>query len=287
MKPADLAYNARLTVSGDEFSHMMATYRKKSDAAVRSLASQGSAGYEDIIFDPTSGEALDIWGVTANGGGALRPAYIAIHGGYWRALSRFDTAFMAAALEAEGIATVTVDYSLAPTVTLAEIVRQVRAAVAWVYHHGAEYGIDPEQIYVLGSSAGGHLAAMTMVGGWQSEFSVPEDVVHGGVLVSGLFDLRPLIDTEMNSWLFLDESKAKEVSPMFAPVTSTPSVIALGENEASGFFDQSERFHQMRSAQAQSTYKVVEGKHHFDVFLELADPDSWMFRHAVGLVIGN
>lgn len=57
---------------------------------------------------------------------------------------------MAGMLAAEGIATVVVDYRLAPEVSLAEITREVRAALAFVWRHGGEYGLDPDRIAVGG-----------------------------------------------------------------------------------------------------------------------------------------
>lgn len=273
---ADLAYNPRNTVTPDEFDSLMFQYRRRSDDAVAELS-----GHPNIAFDEASNERLDIWGTQPD---TLRPAVLAIHGGYWRALSRHDTAFMAAALAGEGAATVTLDYTLAPTATLEEIVRQVRAAVAWLHRHGREHGIDPNRLVVLGSSAGGHLAAATAVGGWQQEWNLPDEAVHGVMLISGLFDLRPLIPSTMNEWLFLDEDRAVALSPAFAPTTSTPAVVAVAEGEASGFLDQARDFHAHWSRQAPSVHRVIPGRNHFDVFLDLADPDSVLFADLVNLL---
>ena len=81
---------------------------------------------------------------------------------------------------------VAVNYALAPFVTLAEITRQCRAAVAWVHGHAREFGGDPSRIHVCGSSAGGHLAAMMLVPGWEADFGVPNNLVAGATLLSGL-----------------------------------------------------------------------------------------------------
>lgn len=273
---ADLAYNARNTVTPEEFDRLMAEYRRRSDDAVAELA-----GHRDIAFDAGSDERLDIWGTQPD---ELRPAIVAIHGGYWRALSRHDTAFMAAALAAEGVATVTVDYTLAPTATLEEIIRQVRSAVAWLHRHGREHGVDPSRLVVLGSSAGGHLAAATAVGGWQHEWNLADDAVHGVMLISGLFDLRPLVPSTMNEWLFLDEDRSVELSPAFAPTTATPAVVAVAEGESSGFLDQARDFHAHWSRQAPSVHRVIPARNHFDVFLDLADPSSALFADLLRLV---
>lgn len=273
---AEAAYNARMTVTAEVFDAVMADYRRRSDDAI-----VGLPGHTNIAFDPGSDERLDIWGIQP---GELRPAVVAIHGGYWRTLSRHDTAFMASALAEANVATVTLDYALAPAASLEEIIRQVRASVAWLHRHGRDHGIDPARLVVLGSSAGGHLAAATIVGGWQREWGLPDDAIHGAMLISGLFDLRPLVGTTMNEWLFLDEKRAVTVSPAFEPIAATPVVMAVGEHEASGFFEQTRDFHARWKEHAPSLLRVIPGRHHFDVFLDLSDPDSVLFADLLALL---
>jgi arylformamidase len=272
----DAAYSARRTATDAEFDAEMARYRAESERAV-----QGLDGHRAIRFDTESDERLDIWGVER---GAVRPAVVAVHGGYWRMLSRFDTSFMAATLAGAGIATVPVDYTLAPAATLEEIVRQVRTAIAWLHRHGREYGVDPERLHVVGSSAGGHLAAMTLVGGWHAGFGLPPDAIKGGLLVSGLFDLRPLVASFANEWLGLDAERAAALSPYLAPAGTAPLVVADAEREAAGFHTQSDRFHARWRTDAPCRRLTVPARNHFDVFTDLADPRSALARSLVELV---
>ena len=74
--------------------------------------------------------------------------------------SAVDLSFVALGPEALGITTVVVDYALGPWVTIDEITRQRRAAVAWMLRHIGAHGGDPARVAVGGHSAGGHLAAM-------------------------------------------------------------------------------------------------------------------------------
>ncbi|MFD0337142.1 alpha/beta hydrolase [Streptomyces sp. NPDC127117] len=276
----DAAYNVRLSVEESEFQRNITAYRSESRRATRDLS-----GHRAIAFDAHSGERLDVWGVEE---GRLRPVFLVVHGGYWRMLSRHDTAFMAAALDTAGIATVAVDYSLAPGAPLEEMVRQVRAAVGWTHRHGAEHGLDPDRIVVGGSSAGGHLAAATMPGGWQRELGLPADVVKAALPISGLFDLRPLVASFANEWLGLDTARAAALSPLLAldPGGSylPESVIAVSEHDGSGFLAQSAAFHAACAARGIAELLVVPGRHHYDVFLDLADPSSALFERLLGLV---
>ncbi|NKS00404.1 alpha/beta hydrolase fold domain-containing protein [Rhodococcus hoagii] len=274
----DVDYNVRNTVSPELFDATVEEYRQRSRETV-----DGLDGFADVRFDPDSTERLDVWGV----GGTLRPVFVAIHGGYWRALSRHHTAFMAGMLADAGIATVAVDYGLAPHTPLEEIVRQVRAAVAWVYHHGAEHGLDRNRIVVGGSSAGGHLTATTMVSGWQAEFGIPDDVVRAAMPISGLFDIRPLVDSFANEWLGLDDSRASALSPMLQTDRVGPrAVVAVAEHDGVGFLEQSRKFHEAWARRSESELLVVPDRNHYDIFLDLAEPDSALGRALLGLFAG-
>ena len=110
-------------------------------------------GHLDVAFGPRPKEGIDIF--PAEGQGA--PIYVFVHGGYWYSLDKADCSYVAQGMRPHGVMTVVNNYDLAPTVDMDEIVRQNRAAIAWLYHHAAEYGGDPDRIYVCGHSAGGHL----------------------------------------------------------------------------------------------------------------------------------
>ena len=115
--------------------------------------------------------------------------HLFIHGGYWRRFSARDHDFVAPALVEAGLATFVVNYELCPTVTLDEIVRQVRAAIAWAFGHGAEFGADPSRLTISGHSAGGHLVAMALETDWARRLRPARDLIKGAVAISGLFDL--------------------------------------------------------------------------------------------------
>ncbi|MFC6883148.1 alpha/beta hydrolase [Actinomadura yumaensis] len=270
----DVAYNVRRKAGPDLFARHMERYRAESDAAV-----DGLPGRPGVVYDEASGERLDVWGADGSG---PRPAFVWIHGGYWMALSRHDSANMARMLHAEGVATVVPDYTLAPEATLEEIVRQVRASVAWVYRHGREHGLDPDRIVVGGSSAGGHLTGMTMVDGWQAGLGLPADVVKAALPMSGLFDLRPLTRVYVNQYVHLDVPRAAALSPALLPASRrVPAVFVSPEHDGLGFLDQSRRF---QAHWGNGELLAVEGRDHFDVVLDLGDPDTSASRALLALI---
>ena len=270
----DVAYNVRRKAGDDLLERYLARYREESARAV-----DGLPGHRGVVFDEVSGERLDVWGVDERG---LRPVFVFFHGGYWFALSKEESSFMARALHEQGIATVVPDYTLAPKATLEEIVRQARASIAWIHRHGREYGLDPERIVVGGSSAGGHLTAMTMVGGWQDEFGVPEDVVKAAMPISGLFDIRPVTRIYVNEYVKLDLERAAALSPALLPAEhKCPVVLVVAENDGDGFLAQSRLFRPMWDG---AELMVVPDRDHFDVVLDLGDAESAVCKALAGLI---
>ncbi|MCM2563147.1 alpha/beta hydrolase [Lutimaribacter sp. EGI FJ00015] len=262
----DEDYNARSTVSEAAFQDIIADYSRFSDQAAALFMEHAG-----VVYDPC-GEKLDVLGA----GGDGRPAVIFVHGGYWRALSRAHSRFMAPMLAARGVATVVPDYTLAPAVSLSEITRQVRAALAYVWHNAADLGIDRRRIFAVGSSAGGHLAACLAADGWQAAHDLPEQVLAGAMPISGLFELSPLARGHPQEWLNLTDAELDATSPMrHVPAVSCPMVVALAEHEAPGFVRQSQAYARAWSdAGHPVSHMVIPQRNHFDVILDLCSDQS-------------
>jgi arylformamidase len=272
-------YNARASVSLEAFEQATGEYRRLSEAA-RTLP----GCHFDVVYDQDSGQAVDIF--NGGAGGALRPAFIFIHGGYWRALGKEDSALMAPMLARHGVATVAVDYRLAPAVPLGEIVREVRAAVAFLFKNGPKYGIDPHRLYVGGSSAGGHLSGTVLSPGWHPEFGIPLDVIKGAMPISGLFHLAPLAQTFVRDWITFDPDMVQSLSPAEnLPYGEIPIVVAYAEGEPAGFKRQSAAYHQLwRDAGFSSKLVEIKGRNHFDILLDLASDESELSRLLLALI---
>lgn len=275
----DRDYFARGSVSDTVFEGSIARY------AAGTAAAHAFGTALDEVYDQTSGERIDTYGTVL---GELRPVVLFIHGGYWRALGRKDSGFMAPALAKAGIATAVPDYTLAPAVGLTEIVRQMRAAFAWLWTNAARLGIDRNRITVCGSSAGGHLAGTLLSGGWQAELGLPDAPIAAAMPISGLFDLAPIARTYPDEWMQFTPQEIETLSPLRQiPGTGCPICLALGANEAAGFLRQSVAFDQAwQAAGFVSEVYPVPDRHHFDVVLDLTDPTTALFQKLAALVRG-
>ena len=112
-----------------------------------------------------------------------------------------------------------------------------------------------------------------------------------GVDVSwtGVFDLRPLVGTSIVEALDLDTADAHALSPALASVDGfPPSLVCWGEIETEEFKEQSRRFAaNLRSKGTTCTSFEVGARNHFDVILDLADPDSAIGRGIASLLDGS
>lgn len=230
----------------------------------------------DVPYGPTRAEKLDIF--PARRAGA--PVVVFIHGGYWRMLSKADVSVFAAQFVPLGAAFVAVDYALAPKASIDEIVRQNRAALAWVYRNAAGFGGDPARIYVNGRSAGGHLAGMVLSTPWEADYALPDDLIKGGCAVSGLYDLEPVRLSCVNAWARLDAESARRNSPIHhLPAVGCPLVVAYGERETDEFQRQSRIYADAWRGRGYPAAVVpMPGHHHFSVMPELCNRDSPLTR---------
>jgi arylformamidase len=265
--------NARATVP--DIMPILARYASESARMRERLPCRLS-----VPYGASEPERLDIFPAAI---GRPSPIFVFLHGGYWRLLDSCDSSFMAECLTRAGACVVAVNYGLAPHVTLSEIVRQCRAAVAWVHRHAQEFGGDPTQIHVGGSSAGGHLAAMMLSHGWESDFDVPNGLVASATLLSGLYDLEPVRLGHPNEWLKLGTTDVAALSPLaHLPARAVPIIISYAPSETDEFKRQSEVY--MAAAAARGcAVRFVEmpGTNHYDIVFGLAELESTLAQSVI------
>ena len=253
-------------------------YEELSDELARTMP-----GKLDIAYGAAGPrQTLDIFTPETDGA----PILVFIHGGYWFFNSKDPRRFPAREFVPRGIAWVPINYRLAPSVPMSDIVADVRNAVKWLYQHGAQYGCDPDRIYVSGNSAGGHLTAELLSDDWPEQYGLPADVVKGACAISGLYELEPLLECEPNEKLRLDLESARHYSPIYhLSGQPTPAIIACGANESDEFRRQTAAYADiLKEAGYPVTHIEVAGHDHFSIIGELANPDSPLFRAVTGMI---
>jgi arylformamidase len=236
----------------------------------------------DIPFGPTPEETLDIFPSQA----ANAPVLMFIHGGYWRALSSKEFSFFASGMVPHGITVAVMNYALCPQVSIAEITRQSRAAVAWLAGNVQHYNGNPANIFVAGHSAGGQQVGMLLSGGSSREAAVAAQLLKGGITVSGLFDLRPLQRSWLQPCLQLSDELAAEQSPLLrVPKKAAPLLASVGGDESAAFLSQSlDYLAAWKSAGLYGEYFPQPGCNHYEAVYGFADPSSSLARATAAFV---
>ncbi|MEC7518917.1 MAG: alpha/beta hydrolase [Myxococcota bacterium] len=107
----------------------------------------------DVPYGPARHERLDVYRpASATGRAALY-----LHGGGFRILSKDTHWMMAKMLARSGWTVFNADYRLAPQNPFPAAIEDACAALDWVIRNGARYGADPNELLLIGESAGGNL----------------------------------------------------------------------------------------------------------------------------------
>jgi arylformamidase len=231
-----------------------------------------------VSYGPSKRQTIDMF--SGKGAGADAPLALFIHGGWWRSLDPSMFSQLAKGPNANGVDVAVVGYDLCPTVPIANIIEQMRAAVLFLWRE------HKKRIFVYGHSAGGHLTACMVATDWKTLApDAPADLVPAGYSISGVFDLAPLTKVSQNADLRLTEKSAHEVSPLYWQVPPGRILDAVvGGIESGEFLRQSKIVVQAwRQGMVQTRYEEIAGANHFTVLDPLNDPDSAMTRRVVEL----
>jgi arylformamidase len=213
------------------------------------------------------------------------PIQVFIHGGAWRARLAKDYAFLAETFVNGGAHFVIPDFNgvEATQGSLVPIADQVRRAVAWVYRNAARFGGDLRRIYVSGQSSGAHLAGVVLTTDWEKDFAVPADIVKGGLLCSGMYDLKPVRLSKRSEYVaFTDESEHALSAQRHLHRINCPVILVHGTLETPEFIRQTRDFAAaLEQAGKPVRLVVAEGYNHFEILETLATPYGLLGRAAL------
>ena len=159
--------------------------------------------HADIRYGDLPRQSLDVYVPDA---AVNRPTVVFWYGGMWTKGSKEQYRFVGAALANSGYVAILPDYRLFPAVRFPEFVDDGALAVKWAREHAAQFGGDPRSIFIMGHSAGGHLASMLAlderylkrVGGDESwirgwiAISAPYELTMRVPVLHSIFGSRPL-----------------------------------------------------------------------------------------------
>lgn len=191
----------------------------------------------DVIYGRVEGSAL-LANIAYPDGPSLKPAILSVHGGRWRAGNRADASSIKVAQWAEfGFFAMSIDYRLVGGSPAPAPQLDMLCAIRWLHAHAAEYNVDPERIYLIGQSAGGHMVSLfatagevgfPRVGGWEKA----RTDVRAVISVAGTYELTGLSWGNLWTPVTGDVNEARKLaSPINHVSASTKPILVIHSDD--------------------------------------------------------
>jgi arylformamidase len=220
----------------------------------------------DLRYGPHPRETIDIFHAEEP-----KATLVFIHGGYWRVHSKDVFSWVVDALIAKAVSVAVINYPLCPEVRIGDIVGSCRKAIADLWHHHLS-ATEKANMVVSGHSAGGYLTAAMFATDWR-DHGLPATPFVGGVPISGVFDVRPLIMTTINEQAQITAESATALNLLAQqPLVDAPLVPIYGALESSEFRRQSEAIAKVWPRT--ETAIGVSDRHHFNIVESIKEPST-------------
>lgn len=229
---------------------------------------------------------------------AKKGVVVFIHGGSWSSGKKETYWWLGRNLARKGLVAVLINYGLAPDQQYAQMAADCAAAVTWVSKNIALYGGNPERLFLMGHSAGGHLAELINAD--------PEYLKGAGyqVKIKGMI-LNDAFGLDMNEYLskadhddnyynflrtFTENPEIwTKASPLnYVQQIKNPHLIFYGEKTYPAIQIQSERIQkQLAAAQVPSSIYVIKGKKHVGMISQMIFGSNQLYQKILDFVAKN
>jgi arylformamidase len=239
--------------------------------------------FETKAYGDGEDNKLDIFAPVKAPAAGGAPIHMFIHGGAWRGGRKEMYSFPAPTFAENGAIFIAIGFSSIPKVRMPDMAHQVRSAVAWTYKNAKSFGGDPERIFLSGHSSGGHLCGVALVTDW-SRYGVPAAVLKGGLSVSGMYELNPVMLSARSSYVKIsDEEKAALSALRQLDRIACPVTLAYGDGESPEFKRQSRDMAAALKAKVKHPAELIEVKNvnHFEIIETLGKPDGALAKAAL------
>ena len=272
----DRAYDQR--VWAPNAGEVIKRYSTDSAAVRERLA------FTTVQYGPSTDETMDVFRPAA-APGQTAPIHLHLHGGAWQSLTRSDVSFLAPTFVDSGAIYVALNFSTMPAATLPEMMAQCRRAIAWLHAHAGEIGGDAERIHVSGHSSGAHMAGVLLATDWAAQ-GLPPTVLKSGVLLSGMYDLEPVMLSSRSKYVKLLAQEVDELSAIHhLDRIHAPVVASYGDKESPEFKRQSATFVSGATGKGMTAALIPAGPlTHFEMPYVLLDRSALLTRLTLSLM---
>jgi len=248
------------------------------------VPSRGYLPASDVPYGAHPRQDLDVYrprgdnkSATARGAGVV----VFFYGGYWNSGSKADYRFVAEALTSRGFVAVLPDYRVYPDVKFPTFVEDAALAVRWAHDNSSRIGGDSQRLYLMGHSAGAHIAALlTLDEHYLEDVGLSTDVIRATAALSGPYDFVPGPETRAIFGMSRgDKIPPAEINPIhFADDGGSPPMLLI-HGKRDDIVEPANAFHlarRIRAAGGMVRTITYDRRGHAGVALALARPFRWL-----------
>lgn len=241
----------------------------------RAVPRGGYTVHTDLAYGPLERQRLDVYRPQAASAGST-PVVVFFHGGRWSFGDKSQYRFAAQALVAQGFVAVLPDYRLYPQVRFPEFVEDGAAALAWTCQHARDLGGPHAPVFIMGHSAGAHIAAMLALDpryGKAAGACTPAGMIG----LAGPYDFLPLEADDLKDIFGPPPRYALSQPINYADQPAPPLLLLHGRGDHTVYLKNSRNL----AARARSAGTVVETREypyigHGGILVALASPLRWL-----------
>lgn len=187
---------------------------------------------QGLAYGELQRQRLDVYVSATQRGTGDRPVVLFFYGGAWTHGDRGDFLFVGEALASKGWVAVVADYRVYPEAVFPAFVEDGAQALRWIQQNVARFGGDPRRVFLMGHSAGAHIAMMLATDAKYLEAAGARPADLAGVIgLAGPYDFLPLRSRRMKA-IFGEGEEALRGQPIrYATGREPPLLLLTGESD--------------------------------------------------------
>jgi len=224
----------------------------------------------NIAYGTGASQELDVYRPSKQS--SLRPVILFLYGGRWSSGSRQQYRFVAEALTKHGYVVVIPEYRLYPQTLFPGFIEDAAHALAWTHQHAGDYGGDPGKLFVMGHSAGAHIAAMLNYDEKYLRAAGGEPAwIRGFIGLAGPYDFLPITDPVLQKIFGPEERYAQSQPINFVDGKEAPALLLHGRDDQVVWMRNSQHLAaKIREQGGQVTEKYFDGMSHTDLLAAMS-----------------
>ena len=232
-----------------------------------------------VAYGALPRQQLDIYQPKGTAPAGGWPVVVFFYGGSWNSGERAEYKFVGEALAARGVLTLVADYRLYPEVRYPDFLMDSAQALAWGLSHAAQWGGNPQRVFVMGHSAGAYNAAMLALDArWLRATGHAPDDLAGWIGLAGPYDLFPTDNPDAQPVFFHPHYPAKAQPIDWIASTAPPTFVGAPTNDALVSAERSTQqlAHKLQAAGVAVTLKSYPRASHITLVGALGFPLRWI-----------